>query len=265
MTSSQLQEESVTSGLWSPDKGAVDFAAAFGVDPPAEFGCTDRKKHRQTGSDLLINSADPGILLKHHRVPTGQTLCWSLGLNLQDLERSNFLPFQAWNWGTPFLQILFRYQFFSNMHVVTGQQRLQTPPTLYTCTHVLIVSCIYSWRCFFKFCFRVVFYSRYVWNIKKHGNWKQSSATDNRKSRDCSVVCWFSRSSLVHGHALPHPLRLQTLHVFWPRGHRRVHVHSLHRRQTSPSVQISRESARAHVRPVTKRRGLISADEKYGG
>ena len=95
MTSSQLQEESVTSGLWSPDKGAVDFAAAFGVDPPAEFGCTDRKKHRQTGSDLLINSADPGILLKHHRVPTGQTLCCSLGFYPQDLERSNFLPFQA--------------------------------------------------------------------------------------------------------------------------------------------------------------------------
>ena len=67
MTSSQLQEESVTSGLWSPDKGAVDFAAAFGADPPAEFGCTDRKKHRQTGSDLLINSADPGILLQHHK------------------------------------------------------------------------------------------------------------------------------------------------------------------------------------------------------
>lgn len=95
MTSSQLQEESVTSGLWSPDKGAVDFAAAFGADPPAEFGCTDWKKHRQTGSDLLINSADPGILLKHHRVPTGQTLCWSLGLNLQDLQRFKFLSFLA--------------------------------------------------------------------------------------------------------------------------------------------------------------------------
>ena len=81
MTSSQLQEESVTSGLWSSDKGAVDFAAAFGADPPAEFGCTDRKKQRQTGSDLLINSADPGtcILLKHHRVPTEQTLCGPSG------------------------------------------------------------------------------------------------------------------------------------------------------------------------------------------
>lgn len=95
MTSSQLQEESVTSGLWSPDKGAVDFAAAFGADPPAEFGCTDRKKHRQTGSDLLINSADPGILLQHHKCAYRANFMWSLGFYPQDLERSNFLPFQA--------------------------------------------------------------------------------------------------------------------------------------------------------------------------
>lgn len=60
MTSSNLQEQSVTSGHWSSEKGPVDFAVAFGDDPPTEIGCTNPTERRSTGSDLLKNIANHG-------------------------------------------------------------------------------------------------------------------------------------------------------------------------------------------------------------
>ncbi|XP_056007583.1 secernin-3-like isoform X2 [Ostrea edulis] len=58
MASSDLQDNSVTSGHWSADKGPVNFMVAFGVEFPSSLSAPDPIVRRRTGCDLLNNSAD---------------------------------------------------------------------------------------------------------------------------------------------------------------------------------------------------------------